>query len=128
MQLTFKLPEINREETRNEVEKALESYKMFLLMDPEDMQPTITASFKLTPPTNTNQFSSTTEDVAIQRVDMERKRKKYIAKIQRAVNRLNYEEGSAIIKRYLTYEDGFDYEVYNELGYRERKYYRIKSR
>lgn len=128
MQLTFNLPEIDRDATRKKVETALENYRMYLLMDPLDIQPKITATFKITPPTNTNKFNSDTENVAIERVEIERKRRKYIKKIQRAVNRLNYEERSAIIKRYLTEDDVFDYEVYNDLGYSERKYYRIKSR
>lgn len=128
MQMTFNLPEIDREATKRIVETTLENYRMYLLMDPEDMQPKVTSSFKLTPPTNTNKFHSTTEDVAIKRIEMDIKRRRVIRSIERAVNRLNYEERTAIIKRYLTDEDVFDYEVYNELGYSERKYYRIKSR
>lgn len=127
-QMAFKLPEIDREATKRKVEDALETCKMYLLMDPEDFEPTITATFKLTPPSNTNAFNSTTEDVAIKRYELDRKRKKHIARIQGAVNRLNYEERTAIIKRYLMHDDVYDYEVYNELGYSERKYYRIKSR
>lgn len=128
MQLAFNLPKINREETRNVVEKALEDYKMYLLMDPEDNEPTVTAAFKLVPSAPSNQFHSSTEDAAVRKLDQERKRKAYLTKIQKAVNRLAVEERSIIINRYLQNEEVFDYEVYNELGYSERKYYRIKSR
>ncbi|MDY0396798.1 ArpU family phage packaging/lysis transcriptional regulator [Virgibacillus halophilus] len=127
-QLTFKLPEIDRDATRSEVEKMMEQYKISLLMDPEDEQPKITSAFRLVPAGPNNQFQSTTEDVAVKRLEMERKRKEIISKIQKAVNRLNFQERSVIIKRYLTEDDVYDYEVYNELGFSERKYYRIKSR
>ncbi|WP_121614773.1 ArpU family phage packaging/lysis transcriptional regulator [Virgibacillus halodenitrificans] len=128
MQISFKLPEINRDETKTSVESALEKYKMFLLMDPEDYQPKITSSFSLVPPTLNNEFHSSTEETAIKRIDDERKRREYITKIQKAVNRLAYQERTVIINRYLKEDEIYDYEVYNELGYSERKYYRIKAR
>lgn len=128
MQISFNLPEINRKETRDKVEAALEKYKIMLLMDPEELEPKITTSFKLIPTSNTNQFYSTTEDTAVQKIDMEYKRRTYINRIINAVNRLNYLERSIIVKRYLNNDDVYDYEVYNELGFSERKYYRIKAR
>ncbi|GAA0491184.1 ArpU family transcriptional regulator [Salinibacillus aidingensis] len=128
MQISFKLPEINREDTKKAVEEALTKYQMFLLMEPEEISPKITASFTLTPPSNTNEFHSKTEDLAVKRLDQEIARKRYLNKIRKAVNRLAYNERSVIIKRYLGSDDVFDYEVYNELGFSERKYYRLKSR
>ncbi|CDO03117.1 phage transcriptional regulator, ArpU family [Oceanobacillus picturae] len=128
MQLAFNLPKIDREETRNVVEKALEDYRMYLLMDPEDNEPIVTAAFKLVPSGPSNQFHSSTEDAAIRKIDQENKRKAYVSKIQKAVNRLAFQERSIIINRYLKDEEVFDYEVYNELGYSERKYYRLKAR
>lgn len=127
MQMSFNLPEINRKETRDKVEAALEKYQIMLLMDPEEYEPKITASFNIAPAAPTNEFHSTTESVAIRRMDDEVQRKKYINRIQRAVNRLSYYERLIIIKRYLNDGDIFDYEVYNELGFSESKYYRIKA-
>ncbi|MUV39459.1 putative phage-related protein [Lentibacillus sp. JNUCC-1] len=127
-QLSFMLPEIDRTETKKVVEKALESYKVYLLMDPEELQPKVTSSLKLVPAAPSNQFHSTTEEVAVKKIDMERKRKEYINRIRKAVNRLNYYERSIVLKRYLNSDDVYDYEVYNELGFSERKYYRVKSR
>lgn len=127
MQLTF-LPEIDRDATKKNVEAALEKYQIMLLMDPEEYEPKITASFRLAPSASTNEFHSTTEEIAVQRIDMIEKRRKHINKIRKAVNRLNYQERTVIIKRYLNEDDIFDYEVYNELGFSERKYYRIKAR
>jgi len=128
MQLSFNLPEINRKETRDKVEAALEKYKIMLLMDPEELEPKITASFRLAPSAPTNTFHSTTEDTAVRRIDQEEKRRKYIKRIMNAVNRLNYLERSIIVKRYLEDDAVYDYEIYNELGFSERKYYRIKAR
>lgn len=126
MQLTF-LPEIDRDETKKNVESALEKYQIMLLMDPEELEPKITATFKLAASAPTNEFHSTTEEVAIERIDLAEKRRNYIRRIKNAVNRLSYHERSIIIKRFLNTEDVFDYEVYNELGFSESKYYRVRS-
>ncbi|QGH35157.1 ArpU family transcriptional regulator [Gracilibacillus salitolerans] len=128
MNVPFKLPEIDREKTRKKVESILENYRMYLLMDPEDFQPKITSTFTITPPTPNNTFHSSTEDTAIKRIDLDKKRKNFILWVQRSVNRLSQQERSIIVCRYLTNEDIYDYEVYNELGFSERKYYRVKSR
>ncbi|SET76370.1 phage transcriptional regulator, ArpU family [Oceanobacillus limi] len=127
-QLSFKLPKIDRDATRDAVEDQLESYKFYLLMDPEDIEPKVTSSLKLVATAPSNQFHSSTEDAAVKKIDQEKKRRDFIKRIQRAVNRLAFQERSIIIKRYLTDEDVYDYEIYNELGFSERKYYRIKSR
>lgn len=128
MQLTFNLPEIDRDLTRLAVESLLGKYQVYLLMDPEEYEPKITSSFKLVSVAPSNQFHSTTEETAIKSVDMERKRRDLLKRVQRAVNRLNYQERSVIINRYMAGDDVYDYEVYNELGFSERKYYRIKAR
>lgn len=127
-QLTFNLPEIDRDATRNQVESALEKYKMYLLMDPSELEPKITSSFKLVPAAPNNQFHSSTEDTAVKKMDQEKHRKEYLMKIQKAVNRLAFQERSIIINRYLDNDEVYDYEVYNDLGFSERKYYRIKAR
>lgn len=128
MQMTFDLPEINRKETRDKVEAALEKYRIMLLMDPEELEPKITASYRLAPPSKTNRLFSTTEDIAVEKIELEHKRKMYISRIINAINRLNYTERLIIVKRYLDNDDVYDYEIYNELGFSERKYYRIKAR
>ncbi len=127
-QLQFKLPEIDRELTKKAVESALEKYRFYLLTIPEEKLPRITASYSLIPPSNTNEFHSSTEEVVIDRIDGERERIEYIERIRRAVNRLGIRERELIIKRYLEEDEVFDYEIYNELGMSERKYYRLKAR
>jgi ArpU family phage transcriptional regulator len=127
-QLTFKLPEIDREMTKQAVEAALEKYRFYLLTVPEEKLPKITASYSLMPPAFTNEFHSSTESAVIDKVDFERERDEYIERIRKAVNRLNYKEREVIIKRYLSEEEVYDYELYNDTGYSERKYYRLKAR
>lgn len=126
MNISFDLPEINRKETRDRVEAALEKYKIMLLMDPEELEPKITSTFHLVK-SSTNEKHSKTEDTAIKKINIEMDRENYIKKIIKAVNRLSFLERKIIIKRYLTDEDVYDYEVYNELGLSESKFYRIKS-
>ncbi|MGG3798969.1 ArpU family phage packaging/lysis transcriptional regulator [Metabacillus fastidiosus] len=127
-QLTFKLPEIDREKTKEAVEGAFEKYRFYLLTVPEERLPKVTASYSLVPPTNTNAFHSSTEDAVIGKVDSERERDKYLEWIIRGVNRLSKLEREIIYKRYLEDEETFDYEIYNDIGFSERRYYRLKAR
>jgi ArpU family phage transcriptional regulator len=127
-QLSFKLPEIDREKTKMAVEAALEKYRFYLLTVPEEKLPKVTASYSLCPPAFSNQFHSSTESAVIDKVDFERERDKYIEWIRKAVNRLNYKERELMIRRYLSDEEVYDYELYNDTGYSERKFYRLKAR
>jgi ArpU family phage transcriptional regulator len=128
-QLSFKLPEIDREKTKEAVEAALEKYRFYLLTVPEDQLPKLPASYILeVPPTKTNKFHSSTETAVIDKVDFERERDEYMEWIRRGVNRLSPRERKLIIKRYLSDEEIYDYELYNEMGMSESKYYRLKAR
>ncbi|PFA66853.1 ArpU family transcriptional regulator [Bacillus sp. AFS015802] len=113
---------------KSEVEVALEKYRFFLLSFPIELTPKITSSYSLVPPTNTNQFHSSTEQTAIDRVDRDIARAKHIDWVLRAVNRLSEIEREIIFKRYLDHEEAYDYEIYNAMGMSERKYYRLKAR
>lgn len=127
-QIEFQLSAIDRDATKKEVEEALEKYRIMLLTQTLDQLPKITSSFNLVPPTNTNQFNSSTESAAIENANYESERKKYIKKISLSVNRLAYKERQIIIKRYMADNDVYDYEVYNELSMSERTYHRYKSK
>jgi ArpU family phage transcriptional regulator len=124
----FMLPEIDREETKAAVESALDMYRFYLLTVPEDHIPKVTASYSLVPPAFSNQFHSSTEQAVVNYVDKERAKEKHIEWVLRGVNRLSKMEREIIYKRYLEDEEMFDYQLYNELGMSERKYYRIKAR
>ncbi|MEC0282309.1 ArpU family phage packaging/lysis transcriptional regulator [Terribacillus saccharophilus] len=127
-QMSFVLPEIDRVKTKERIEELLEEYRMLLLQVELDCLPKVTAGFTLVPPTNTNAFHSSTEDAAIKNVDYQIHRDNFLSRIQKAVNRLAYQERGIIIQRHMQQEELYDYEVYNELGMSERKYYRIKAR
>jgi ArpU family phage transcriptional regulator len=127
-QLTFTLPKIDREETKKVVESILEKYRLFLLQVPETKIPKVTATYSLVPPHFGNEFHSSTESAAIEKVDYERQRDAFLQRIQKAVNRLALKERQIIIERYMSPEEQYDYEVYNKLGMSERGYYRVKGK
>jgi ArpU family phage transcriptional regulator len=127
-QLTFNLPEIDREKTKVSVESALEKYRFYLLTVPEERLPKVTASYSLVPPSNTNEFHSSTEQAVMDRIELEIARERHISWILKGVNRLTKLEREIIYKRYLEDEEVFDYEIYNNIGMSERRYYRLKAR
>ncbi|OLS34203.1 ArpU family transcriptional regulator [Alkalihalophilus pseudofirmus] len=126
--MLFNYNQIDLEKTRVAVESELEKYKVCLFRIEEDKLPKITQTFSLAPPSFSNEFHSSTEDAAIENIVNQQECLKHIEKIRRAVNRLSAQERQIIIKRYLTEEDEFDYQIYNEIGLSERSYYRIKQR
>ncbi|UAL46820.1 ArpU family transcriptional regulator [Sutcliffiella horikoshii] len=127
-QLSFLMLELDSEKTKEEVEKTLGDYRLMMLTQPEEQLPKITPQYSLTPPTNTNEISSPTEDFVIRKVDREKAIQDFIQKVQKAVNRLCFIERAIIIKAYLDVEKKYHYEVYNDLGLSERHYNRLKSR
>ncbi|MGD6847271.1 ArpU family phage packaging/lysis transcriptional regulator [Rossellomorea aquimaris] len=124
----FMLPEIDRKKTKAAVESAFEKYRFYLLMVPEDKLPKVTATYSIVPPSFSNEFYSSTEQAAIKRIELEMERENYIKWLVRGINRLNKLEREIIFKRYLEDEEVFDYEIYNEIGMSERRYYRLKAR
>lgn len=124
---TTLLRDVDGKETKINVEKALADYRMYMMTVPDDIMPKVTPSYSLVPPSNTNAFHSSTEDTAIKRVDYEIKRDTFMQRIQSAVNRLNKRERELIIKTYMTYEDVYVFNVYNEMGISEATYYRIRE-
>lgn len=123
-QLSLLLPEIDREATQLNVEKEIAKYRVYCFSIPEERLPKVTASYSLVPPSNTNEFHSSTEEIAIDRVDDQRRKEKFIEHFRRAVNRLPPKERQAFILKYLGEEELFDYEVYNELGMSETYYHK----
>jgi ArpU family phage transcriptional regulator len=128
IKLDNQLDAIDRKATKEKVENELDKYRLMLLTQELDNMPKVTQNFSLIPPTNTNEFHSSTEDVAITNADYERERREFIKKVSMAVNRLGYKERAILIRRYMTEESMFDYEVYSELNMSERTYHRYKSK
>ncbi|MGI8381681.1 ArpU family phage packaging/lysis transcriptional regulator [Priestia megaterium] len=124
---TSLLRDVDGKETKVNVEKAFADYRMYMMTVPDDIMPKVTPSYSLVPPSNTNAFHSSTEDTAIKRVDYEIKRDNFMQKIQQSVNRLSKRERELVIKTYMTYEDVYAFDVYNEMGISEATYYRIRE-
>lgn len=49
-------------------------------------------------------------------------------RIQAAVNRCSEMERAIIVQCYMQTEDVYDYEIYNELGISESKFYQLKRK
>ncbi len=127
-QLAFKLPDIDTAQTKQAVEAVLEKYRIYLLTVSEEKIPKVTATYSLAPPSFSNEFHSSTEEAAISMVDQQREREKFVEWVRKAINKLHIREREMIIKRYLEEEELYDYELYNNLGMSESKYYRLKAR
>jgi len=124
----FHLAEINRKATKKAVEKELEKLQLLWTTSPSEEVPSITTSYSLTPPTNTNLTNSAVESAAIENADREQARKKYIQSMINCINRLSPEERALIIMEYLDSRFKYNYEIFNELHVSESHFYNIKNR
>ncbi|MFS1513651.1 ArpU family phage packaging/lysis transcriptional regulator [Chengkuizengella sp. SCS-71B] len=122
-QVTFDLPKIAVEDTKKVVEDAFEKYRRLLFTVPNDKLPKITTTYSLTPPSQTNEFHSTTEDAAIYNVE----RNLFMKSIESAVNRLNGEHRAILIQCYMQKERTKDCAVALELDMSSRTFYREKK-
>lgn len=121
------LPDIDSNLTKRAVENALEKYRLFLIQQPIDRLPRITATYSLIVSSKSNAFHSSTEEIAIKNANLGLVRHDYLLKVQDAINRLNYWERAVIINKYCNDDSVFDYQVYADLHMSERKYYRLKN-
>ncbi|MBT2578914.1 ArpU family transcriptional regulator [Bacillus sp. ISL-8] len=127
-QLTFKMPVLDEEETKNEVEKVFEEYRMYVSQMPSDILPKVTASYSIVPPSVTNEFNSSTENIAIERVQYEMARDKFMNWIHRAVNRLPKRERQIIHMYYMEEEKGYDPDIMDEVRLGRTTYYKVKGK
>lgn len=128
MQMDFDLPKVNEKETKIKVESEFEKYRYLLLKSGETDFPSITQTYTFQPPSKTNVIHSSVEHAAIKNVDIEKFRKTFLGRMQLSVNRLSYLQRAILIRRYMTDDSIFDYEVFNELGMSERNYHRVKAK
>jgi ArpU family phage transcriptional regulator len=121
-------PKINAKATKKEVEKALYKYRDYLITLPMHLMPKITPSYSITPPSTTNSFYSSTEDVALERIQYETERNNYINYIHEAVNSLKETERQIIIRKYMQNgELGYDREIMMDMGLGKTRYCEIKG-
>lgn len=129
MEQLFMLPEIDAEETKKKVEKALEACLVFEQIGYHPgIEPKTTPGYSQSPGTQTNAFHSSTEDSAQKNIDIEQFRREHVRRVRRAVSRLGKREREIIEKRYLDDPDLTDYIIFNEIHLAERTYYRVKAR
>jgi len=121
-----KIPRIDEKKTKLSLERALEKYREYLVTLPMDLMPTITATYTLTPSSNTNLFNSKTENVAIERIEYERERSNYMGKIISALETLKPEERTIMIERYLKEDVSYDIDIWTDLNIGKTKYYKLK--
>ncbi|MED3469580.1 ArpU family phage packaging/lysis transcriptional regulator [Bacillus thuringiensis] len=127
-QLTFKMPVLDEEETKNEVEKVFEEYRMYVSQMPSDILPKVTASYSIVPPSVTNEFNSSTENIAIERLQYEMARDKFMNWVHRAVNRLPKRERQIIHMYYMEEEKGYDPDIMDEVRLGRTTYYKVKGK
>ncbi|EKS8373049.1 ArpU family transcriptional regulator [Bacillus cereus] len=127
-QLSFKMPVLDEEETKNEVEKVFEEYRMYLSQMPSDILPKVTASYSIVPPSVTNEFNSSTENIAIERLQYEMARDKFMNWVHRAVNRLPKRERQIIHMYYMEEGKGYDPDIMDEVKLGRTTYYKVKGK
>ncbi len=126
--LSTYLPSVNSKATKKEVEKIFYEYRRFLITLPADFLPKITPTYSQLPPSISNKFHSTTEDSAIERIEFEMERDKFMNWIHRAVNSLKPDERFIIIKSFMQEHVGYDPDIWLELGIGKTRYYEIKGK
>ncbi|WP_162487507.1 ArpU family phage packaging/lysis transcriptional regulator [Paenibacillus sp. LC231] len=126
-QMSFDLPELDREKTKDAVESALLKYRMFKTIDVDEREAKVTASLSDMPRGQTNVTSDQTGDIAAYNIDAPAARKAYCEKVERAVKRLHPKERMLIQERYMKEDYVFDYVIYTQImGISEGTYYKYR--
>ncbi|WP_141527152.1 ArpU family phage packaging/lysis transcriptional regulator [Bacillus cereus] len=115
LKLDLNIKEIDERATVKQSLRALEKYRMLMLSVDDEYLPKVTATYSLTPPSNTNEFHSSTENV-IEFVDRERERDTYMSLLRKGINRIPVESRELIVKKYMGRDELYDFEVYNQMG------------
>jgi ArpU family phage transcriptional regulator len=126
-QLFFNMPVVDTKETKKAIEEVLGNYREYLNTLPSSLTPKVTTMFSEVPPTFTNEFHSSTEDIAIERIELEQQRKEFMDWIHQAVNMLKPDERFIIYKSYMKEEMESDLNIWLELGVGKTKYYKLKG-
>lgn len=125
--LKMELLNIDKQATKDKLEEELGKYMFYKLELGEEILPNITASYSLVPPSNTNAFNSSTENIATKRILSEEKKIAHIQKVESALKRIGNFEREIIKKHYLSNEYVTDAFMSNEYKMSARTYSRIKS-
>ncbi|NDI33618.1 ArpU family phage packaging/lysis transcriptional regulator [Chengkuizengella sediminis] len=128
-QLNFELPEIDAELTREAVEEVLSNCLLYKTIEYQEKEANLTPAYIFKEHQSTNKKSDSTADIAIENVDEPERRRRYVAWVERAVNRLSAKERQLIIERYLKDQYIYDHHVYyGEMEISPKKYKAIRER
>ena len=122
-----KLPKVNEKATKKAVERKLSDYRSYLITLPVSLLPKVTPSYSLVPPSHTNEFYSSTEAVAIERLEFERERNAFLEEVQTAVNTLKEHEREIIYRKYMEQEAAYDMDIWTDLGLGRTKFYKVQG-
>ncbi|WP_001287387.1 ArpU family phage packaging/lysis transcriptional regulator [Bacillus cereus] len=115
LKLDLNIKELDRGATVRQSLRALEKYRMLMLSVDDEYLPKVTATYSLTPPCNTNEFHSSTENI-IDFVNRECERDTYMKTIWKGINRMPVESRELIVMKYMERDKLYDFEVYNQMG------------
>lgn len=90
-------------------------------------QAAVTASYSLSPRSNTNRTSDQTGRIAGETVDEINRRREHVNRANHAIDRLGTRQRKLIRMRYMDDDDVLDVDVAEELGLSPRHYRRAKS-
>jgi ArpU family phage transcriptional regulator len=110
----FELPELDRKATQLAVEAELEKYRLYKYLIFEEREASITASSEVRYHEPTNMTSDQTGNIAIYNSDIQRYRRAFCDRLERAVNRLPKMERFLIEERYMCQDGDYltDFNVY----------------
>lgn len=113
--MSFDLPELDRKKTKEAVEIELRRYRLLKYVSFEDIEASTTSFFDDIGGGRSNIPSDQTGSIAIYNADVQKKRRDFCQRIEKAVARLPRMEKFLIETRYMTEESDYitDYNVYS---------------
>ena len=111
------IPEFDYLNTKREVYKVIATYKRAMNKLYLNSYPKITPSYSIVPPTNTNQFHSSTERAALYSMEHGDKFAKYVEYVDNAVNSLSEKYRVIVIRCFFKNES--DTKIGMDLNYSE---------
>lgn len=113
--MSFELPELDRKKTKEAVEEALRTYRIYKYLAFEEQEASITPSYTERLHGETNETSDSTAEVALKNASEYERRVNYCKRIEKAVRRLPLAERQLIEARYMGDDSEYitDYAVYS---------------
>jgi ArpU family phage transcriptional regulator len=126
-QLAFDIYKVDEDATRAAVEKYLSQAREYKVTEYIPEEPSITASYSVTPRSFTGRITDQTGRIAATNIDEPERRRRLLERAEKAIGRLGQRQQKLIRTRYMDDDNVMDSEVAATLGYSDRHYRRIKS-